>query len=206
MSIDLLALLQEKVGGALNNFASSQLGESPSMASKAVSQILPALLGKLAGQTGDASRMTQLFNLVTGPQVDSTLVDIEPSLLDKGRQWLSLLFGDSAGLIQDLFPDHLEVGDPGLELLALRRVLDGELDHLLAAADGARADHGRALHPWRGRGVRLGDRRRDSELRRDRARGPGEPHHRHTLSTLRVRPHRSRHPHGHGERARLRTR
>ena len=98
MSIDLLALLQEKVGGALNNFASSQLGESPSMASKAVSQILPALLGKLAGQTGDASRMTQLFNLVTGPQVDSTLVDIEPSLLDKGRQWLSLLFGDSAGL------------------------------------------------------------------------------------------------------------
>ena len=65
MSIDLLALLQEKVGGALNNFASSQLGESPSMASKAVSLILPALLGKLAGQTGDASRMTQLFNLVT---------------------------------------------------------------------------------------------------------------------------------------------
>ena len=54
MSIDLLALLQEKVGGALNNFASSQLGESPSMASKAVSQILPALLGKLAGQTGAA--------------------------------------------------------------------------------------------------------------------------------------------------------
>lgn len=98
MSIDLSALLQEQVGGALSNFASSQLGESPSMASKAVALILPALLGKLSGQTGDASRMTQLFNLVTGPQVDSSLTQVEPSLIDKGRQWLSLLFGDSAGL------------------------------------------------------------------------------------------------------------
>ena len=43
MSIDLSALLQEQVGGALSNFASSQLGESPSMASKAVALILPAL-------------------------------------------------------------------------------------------------------------------------------------------------------------------
>ena len=98
MSIDLSALLQEQVGGALSNFASSQLGESPSMASKAVALILPALLGKLSGQTGDSSRMTQLFNLVTGPQVDSSLTQVEPSLIDKGRQWLSLLFGDSAGL------------------------------------------------------------------------------------------------------------
>lgn len=98
MSIDLSALLQEQVGGALSNFASSQLGESPSMASKAVALILPALLVKLSSQTGDASRMTQLFNLVTGPQVDSSLTQVEPSLIDKGRQWLSLLFGDSAGL------------------------------------------------------------------------------------------------------------
>ena len=98
MSIDLSALLQEQVGGALSHFASSQLGESPSMASKAVALILPALLGKLSSQTGDANRMTQLFNLVTGPQVDSGLAQVEPSLIDKGRQWLSLLFGDSAGL------------------------------------------------------------------------------------------------------------
>src|SRR5450830_1687993 len=41
---------------------------------------------------------------------------------------------------RDLVTDHLEVGDAGLELPALRRVVDGELEHHLRAADRASAE------------------------------------------------------------------
>ena len=89
MSIDLLALLQEKVGGALNNFASSQLGESPSMASKAVSQILTALLGKLAGQTDQAvrkisdgiGRVVSTIEAQFREQLDKSISDAEDEAL-----------------------------------------------------------------------------------------------------------------------------
>src|SRR5512143_2740188 len=49
---------------------------------------------------------------------------------------------------RDLVADHLEVGDAGLELLALRRVADRELEHHLRSADRARAE-GRAARVQR---------------------------------------------------------
>lgn len=120
MSFDLTSLLQDKAGSVLSGYLTSQLGESPSVASKAVSLVLPALLGKLVGQSSDGNKMTQLFNLVTGPQIDANITSVEPSLLDKGRQLLSVLFGDTNPLV------NLLAGKTGMSA--------GNTGNLLAAA------------------------------------------------------------------------
>ncbi|MDO5652818.1 MAG: DUF937 domain-containing protein [Brachymonas sp.] len=98
MSLDLTNLLQEKVGQTLTRYLTDQLSESPSVASRAVSLALPALLGGLLKNTGDSNKMTDLFNLVTGPRIDSNLAStttVDSSLLDLGRGLLSNVFGDS---------------------------------------------------------------------------------------------------------------
>ena len=100
MSIDLTSVLKAKATGLLTDYLQGQLGLSGDTASRSVALAVPALLGKLVSQTDSGDSMTRLFNLVTGPQVDASYDRIEPSLLEKGAKWLSLLFGDNdtAGL------------------------------------------------------------------------------------------------------------
>ena len=68
-------------------------------------------------------------------------VVLEPAVDQPGRQVHHRLErvrrDDHPG---ELGPDHLEVGDPRPELLALRRVEGGLADHALGAADAAGAE------------------------------------------------------------------
>lgn len=128
MSLDLTALLNDKVGSTLVNYITGQLGESPSVASKAVSLVLPALLGGLVRHTDDSARMTNLFNLVTGPQIDSTVTQVQPTLLDTGRHLLSSLLGDTSGLTNLLAnKSGLSAGNAGSLLAAALPLVLGAL-------------------------------------------------------------------------------
>ncbi|MEJ3959374.1 OmpA family protein [Brachymonas sp. G13] len=95
MSIDLTSVLKTKAAGLLTDYLQGQLGLSGDTASRSAALALPALLGKLVSQTDSGDNMTRLFNLITGPEVESGYDRIEPSLLQKGAKWLSLLFGDN---------------------------------------------------------------------------------------------------------------
>ena len=128
MSLDLTTLLNDKVGSTLVNYVTGQLGESPSVASKAVSLALPALLGGLVRHTNDSSRMTDLFNLITGPQIDSTVTQVQPTLLDTGRHLLSSLLGDTSGLTSLLAnKSGLSAGNAGSLLAAALPLVLGAL-------------------------------------------------------------------------------
>lgn len=120
MSIDLTALIQTKVGSVLSGYLTSQLGESHAVASKAIGLALPALLGKLEMQAGDKDKAGQLFQLVTGPQIDSTITAVQPSLLEFGDQLLASMLGDTSILV------NLLAGKSGMST--------GNIGHLLSAA------------------------------------------------------------------------
>lgn len=102
MSFDLTQLLQDTVGGALTNYATEQLGESADVAAKGVSMAIPALLGGLLKNSGDSSKMTELFNLITGPNISSDVSQIAPNMLEQGRGLLDTVLGGSEGLSQVL--------------------------------------------------------------------------------------------------------
>lgn len=120
MTIDLSALLQEKVGHVLSNYVTEQLGDSPAAADKAISLALPSLVSGLARETGDAGKVGQLFNLITGPQIDSTVTQVTPGLLEQGHQLLYGFLGDTSALSD--------------EVAAQAGISGANSNHLLAAA------------------------------------------------------------------------
>lgn len=94
MSFDLNTFIQEQIGGVLSNYATESLGATPSVASKAASFVIPALLGKLGGLTADNNQLSNLFGLITGPELAGNVASVSPELLEKGHSLLGGLFGD----------------------------------------------------------------------------------------------------------------
>jgi len=94
---DLTALLQDKVGQTLTRYATEQLQESPAASLKAVAMTLPALLGELAKNHANDTKMTALFNLVTGPRLADSSLEQLPSP-EMGGQLLTSTLGDTAWL------------------------------------------------------------------------------------------------------------
>lgn len=94
---DLTALLQDKVGQTLTRYATEQLQESPAASLKAVAMTLPALLGELAKNHANDTKMTALFNLVTGPRLADSSLEQLPSP-EMGGHLLTSTLGDTAWL------------------------------------------------------------------------------------------------------------
>lgn len=94
---DLTALLQDKVGQTLTRYATEQLQESPAASLKAVAMTFPALLGELAKNHANDTKMTALFNLVTGPRLADSSLEQLPSP-EMGGQLLTSTLGDTAWL------------------------------------------------------------------------------------------------------------
>lgn len=92
---DLTALLQDKVGQTLTRYATEQWQESPAASLKAVAMTLPALLGELAKNHANDTKMTALFNLVTGPRLADSSLEQLPSP-EMGGQLLTSTLGDTA--------------------------------------------------------------------------------------------------------------
>ena len=73
---NLTELLQNKVGQTLTQYVTDKLQESPTAAGKAVTMALPALLGGLVKNHADGNKMAALFDLITGPRVDSSTTQL----------------------------------------------------------------------------------------------------------------------------------
>jgi outer membrane protein OmpA-like peptidoglycan-associated protein len=82
--------------------AAGMLGESPQATETAVANIFPALLGGMLGMTKEPSGAEKLFKMVTGPDIDTGLLDDVGSLLGGGSQTDSLMSTGSS-LLNGLF-------------------------------------------------------------------------------------------------------
>jgi len=111
MSVNILDLLKDQIGGQLAGNASKFLGESESGVSKALDGIFPSLLGSMVDQAGDDSMMSKLFDMAKGSNFDS-LGDIgglfsgggsgASNAMNMGGTLLNLLMGNRTGAIIDL--------------------------------------------------------------------------------------------------------
>lgn len=86
MNINLVALLSSSLGKEVVGQASKYLGESEASISKAVGSLLPALLGSMSQKASAPAGATDLFKLVTGPDIDTGLLGDLSGLLSGGEK------------------------------------------------------------------------------------------------------------------------
>ena len=116
MISNLTELLQNKVGQTLTQYVTDKLQESPTAAGKAVTMALPALLGGLVKNHADGNKMTALFDLITGPCVDSSATQL-PSQ-ETGNQLLGSVLGDTSWLSKLIASKSGISGTSAVSLLA----------------------------------------------------------------------------------------
>lgn len=102
MSLDLTQLLQDTISKPLINYVTEQLGETTESATQGVTAVIPALLGSLLKNSDDNNKMTELFNLVTGPNISSEVSQVAPNMLEQGKGLLDTLLGNTDTLSQTL--------------------------------------------------------------------------------------------------------
>ncbi len=119
MSLDWQKLLMEQLGNVVSGYASSHLGESAEASTKAAGLAIPAILGGLINHAGDEHNADRLFNLITGSAVDNNWMQALSSnpgdssqigkLLDLGKQWLPMLFGNNSAQVENYLSEHAGV-------------------------------------------------------------------------------------------------
>ena len=93
MSFNIIDLVKSQISPALTSQAATQLGESESGISKAISGFLPLLLGGILGKSGSSSTLDSLKNLA-GSGVLSNL-GLGSGTNSGISSILSSLFGDN---------------------------------------------------------------------------------------------------------------
>ena len=111
MSVNILNLLKDQIGGQLAGSASKYLGESESSVSKALDGIFPSLLGSMVNNTSDEGMMGKLFDMAKGSNFDD-ISDVSSMFggggskalgaMNMGGTLLNLLMGNKTGAIIDL--------------------------------------------------------------------------------------------------------
>jgi len=109
MAANLIELMQRSLSPTLVREASRFLGESESATQGAVGAALPALLGGLMQKASTAQGASSLFDLLSGPTVDTRAMsnlsnslaggDQTNALLKTGAGFVSTLFGGKAGAL-----------------------------------------------------------------------------------------------------------
>lgn len=128
MSFDLNQLLQNTIGKPLINYVTEQLGETSEVATKGVSIAIPALLGSLLSNSGDNNKMTELFNVITGPNIGSDVSQVSPNMLEQGRGLLDTFLGSTNNLSSALSDKTgMSLGSIGSLLTAALPMLLGTL-------------------------------------------------------------------------------
>ena len=111
MSVNLMKLLTDQVGGSLIKQATGMLGESESNVTSALSGIMPSLLGTLINKSSSLDGAGSLLNLLNNDADDSILDNIgglfgdkdkTAGLLDSGGGLLNNLLGDKLGPLANL--------------------------------------------------------------------------------------------------------
>jgi outer membrane protein OmpA-like peptidoglycan-associated protein len=105
MSINLLGLATQALGGNFGNLASQFLGESPSATQKGLDAILPAIIGGLAQKGSTPDGAAGLLSLLNGPSVNSDLLSNVAGLFSNGGSQASGLLSTGASLLGGLFGD-----------------------------------------------------------------------------------------------------
>ena len=113
---NLTELLQNKVGQTLTQYVTDKLQESPTAAGKAVTMALPALLGGLVKNHADGNKMAALFDLITGPRVDSSTTQLPAQ--ETGSQLLGSVLGDTSWLSKLIASKSGISGTSAVSLLA----------------------------------------------------------------------------------------
>jgi OmpA-OmpF porin, OOP family len=106
MSINLLSLATQSLGGNFGNLASQFLSESPSATQKGLDSILPAIIGGLAQKGSTMDGASSLLSLLNGPSVNSDLLSNVAGLFGNGGSQASGLLGTGATLLRGLFGDN----------------------------------------------------------------------------------------------------
>jgi outer membrane protein OmpA-like peptidoglycan-associated protein len=108
---NLMEMLQSSLTPKLAGDASTYLGESPAMTRSAVIAAIPAVLAALARQGATTGGASEIFNMITSPQIDTGLAENPggwlggdartANLLSQGSSLVRGLFGDRTGAIAD---------------------------------------------------------------------------------------------------------
>jgi outer membrane protein OmpA-like peptidoglycan-associated protein len=103
MSINLLSLATQALGGNFGSLASQFLGESSGATQKGLDAILPAIIGGLAHKGSTMDGASGLLSLLNGPSVNSDLLSNVAGLFGNGGAQASGLLGTGASLLSGLF-------------------------------------------------------------------------------------------------------
>jgi OmpA-OmpF porin, OOP family len=106
MGINVLELLKGQVGNMVVEKAAQYLGEDAGAAGKAMSAILPAVLGGVSNQATNISGATNLLNMLSNGGHDGSIFSNLGSLLGGGSATQGLINAGS-GIIKGLFGDKV---------------------------------------------------------------------------------------------------
>jgi OmpA-OmpF porin, OOP family len=116
MSVNLLDLLKGQLGGDMLSKAATLLGEDHGSTQKAMSAVLPAILGGVANQGSTTSGAANLMNMLSNGGHDGSIFSNLSGLLGGGSATQGLigaggniikgLFGDRVGGIVDFIASH----------------------------------------------------------------------------------------------------
>src|SRR4029453_14656579 len=106
---NLMEMLQSSLTPKLAGDASTYLGESAAMTRSAVTAAIPAVLARLARPSAPPGGAPEIFNMITSPQIDTSLAENPAgflggdartaNLLSQGSSLVRGLFGDRTGAI-----------------------------------------------------------------------------------------------------------
>jgi hypothetical protein len=132
MSINLLDLVKQSAGGDLAGMAAKFLGESEGATSSALSALLPAVLGGMAQKASTQDGAKSLLSLVTGPNVDTGILDNLGSLFGSGGSKATALMSVGSTLMSSLFGD--KVGGLGTALASMAGIKSSTATSLMGLA------------------------------------------------------------------------
>ncbi len=103
--MNLLSLFSDQIGGTLIKQATGMLGESESGITKAMSGLMPSLLGTLVNKAGTTEGASSLMNLLNNNADDSILDNVTGLFSDKNK--VSGLMDSSGGILNGLLGNKL---------------------------------------------------------------------------------------------------
>jgi OmpA-OmpF porin, OOP family len=106
MEINLLDMMKSQLSGAVMEKASSFLGENPTAASKALSLVLPSVLGSFANKATSTTGATELMNMLGSGGHDGSVLNNLGSVLGGGSATQGLISGGSS-IVKGLFGDRV---------------------------------------------------------------------------------------------------
>lgn len=104
MDVNLLDLLKQALGGNFGRLVSQFLGEPEGATQSTLDALLPAVLGGVV-RKGATEGAPSLFSLLTGPNVDASLLDNVAGLFSGDGAGADSLVSKGVGLVKSLFGD-----------------------------------------------------------------------------------------------------